>query len=78
MDKEELQLELDIILNSEPDEVWTEKTKEYGKVLFDYFFLTEEAGGEFVGIDHVYPKEFEDIGEGSDHIPVVVELENKI
>ena len=75
MDKEELQVELDIILNSEPDEVWTEKTDDYGAVLFDYFFLTEGASEEFVEIDHVYPEEFEGIEEASDHIPVVVELE---
>lgn len=56
-------------------EVWTEKTKDYGKVLFDYFFLTEGANEGFVGIDHVYPEEFEDIGEASDHIPVVVKLD---
>jgi len=56
-------------------ELWTEKTEDYGAVLFDYFFLTEGANEEFVGIDHVYPEEFEGIEEASDHIPVVVELE---
>ena len=75
MDKEELRVELDIILNSEADEVWTEKTKEYGKVLFDYFFLTEGVEEEFIEIDHLYPEEFENIEKASDHIPVVVELE---
>ncbi len=57
-------------------DVWTEKTTDYGKVLFDYFFLTEGVGEEFIGIDHVYPEEFEDIEEASDHIPVVVELDS--
>jgi len=37
--------------------------------------LTEGVGEEFIGIYHVYPEEFEDIDEASDHIPVVVELE---
>ena len=55
-------------------ELWTEKTEEYGAVLFDYFFLTEGVEEEFIGIDHVYPEEFEDIEKASDHIPVVVEL----
>ena len=64
----------DLDLNGE---VWTEKTKEYGKVLFDYFFLTEGAEEEFIGIDHVYPEEFEGIEEASDHIPVAVELDEK-
>lgn len=57
-------------------ELWTEKTEEYGAVLFDYFFLMEGTSEEFVGIDHVYPEEFEGIEEASDHIPVVVELDS--
>ncbi len=55
-------------------ELWTEKTKDYGTVLFDYFFLTEGAEEDFIGIDHVYPEEFEGIEEASDHIPIVLDL----
>ena len=58
-------------------ELWTEKTEDYGAVLFDYFFLTEGAEEEFIEIDHVYPEEFEDIEEASDHIPVVLDLDSE-
>ena len=61
----------DLDLNGE---VWTEKTNEYEKVLFDYFFLTEGVWEELIGIDHVYPEEFEDIEKASDHIPIVLDL----
>ncbi len=55
-------------------ELWTEKTEDYGAVLFDYFFLTEGASEEFVGIDHVYPEEFEGIEAASDHLPVLLDM----
>ena len=44
--------------------------------MFDYFFLTERINEELIGIDHVYPEEYESVGEASDHMSVVVELEN--
>lgn len=59
------------------DELWTEKSKKYGAIQFDYFFLTEGANDEFLRIDHIYPEEFPNILEGSDHIPVVLDLGNE-
>ncbi len=58
----------------ENSELWTERTDTYGSVLFDYFFLTEGAREEFAGIDHVYPEEFEDIGEASDYLLVLLDM----
>ncbi len=55
-------------------ELWTEKTKEFGSVLFDYFFLTEGANEELIGIDHIYPEEFLNILEASDHISIALDL----
>lgn len=55
-------------------ELWTERTKEFGSVLFDYFFLTEEANKDFIGIDHIYPEEFSGILKASDHIPIVLDV----
>jgi len=39
-------------------QLWTEKSKKYGAIQFDYFFLTQGANDEFLRIDHVYPEEF--------------------
>jgi len=55
-------------------ELWTEKSKKYGVIQFDYFFLTEGANDEFLELDHIYPEEFPNILEASDHIPVVLDL----
>jgi len=54
--------------------LWTEKSKQYPPVLFDYFFLVEGAYSEFLKLDHIYPEEFPNILEASDHIPVVLDL----
>jgi len=54
--------------------LWTEKSNQYPPVLFDYFFLTEGAYEEFCSLDHIYPEEFADILEASDHIPVALEI----
>ena len=61
----------DVDINSN---LWTEKSKEYGVIQFDYFFLTQGANDEFLRIDHIYPEEFVDILEASDHIPIVLDL----
>ena len=61
----------DVDINSE---LWSEKSKKYGAVQFDYFFLTEGANNEFLELDHIYPEEFINILEASDHIPVVLDL----
>lgn len=55
-------------------ELWTERTKKFGSVLLDYFFLTEGVNDEFIGIDHIYPEELTDILDASDHIPIVLDL----
>jgi len=56
-------------------ELWTEKSKGHAPIQFDYFFLTEEgANNEFLELDHIYPEEFPNIPEASDHIPVVLDL----
>ena len=57
--------------------LWTEKSGRYPPVLFDYFFLTEGAYNEFLNIDHIYPEEFTDVLEASDHIPIVLDLEEE-
>jgi len=57
--------------------LWTEKSKEYGAIQFDYFFLTEGANDEFLRIDHIYPEELVDILEASDHIPIVLDLRDE-
>ena len=57
-------------------ELWTERTKKFGSVLFDYFFLTEGANDDFVAIDHIYPEEFSDIPVVSDHIPIILDLQD--
>jgi len=54
--------------------LWTEKSRRYPPVLFDYFFLTEGAHNEFLSLDHIYPEEFANILGVSDHIPVVLDL----
>jgi len=51
-----------------------EKNGRYPLVLFDYSFLTEGAHDEFLGLDHIYPEEFPNILEASDHILVVLDL----
>jgi len=58
-------------------ELWTEKSKEDGAIQFDYFFLTEGANEEFLSLDHIYPEEFPNILEASDHIPIVLDLEEE-
>jgi len=57
--------------------LWTEKSGKYPPVLFDYFFLTEGTYNEFLDLDHIYPEEFPNILEASDHIPVVLEVVEK-
>jgi len=57
--------------------LWTEKSGRYPPVLFDYFFLTEGAHNEFLNIDHIYPEEYPNILEVSDHIPVVLDLDDE-
>jgi len=57
--------------------LWTEKSGRYPPVLFDYFFLTEGAHNEFLSLDHIYPEEFANILEASDHIPVILEINNE-
>jgi len=54
--------------------LWTEKSGKYPPVLFDYFFLTEGTYNEFLDLDHIYPEEFPNILEVSDHIPIVLKL----
>jgi len=54
--------------------LWTEKSGRYLSVLFDYFFLTEGAYDEFLSLDHIYPEEFSNILEASDHIPLALEI----
>lgn len=54
--------------------LWTEKSKGHTPILFDYFFLAEGANNEFLRIDHIYPEEFRNILEASDHIPIVLDL----
>jgi len=49
-------------------------SKGHAPILFDYFFLTQGANDEFLRIDHIYPEEFPDILEASDHIPIVLDL----
>ena len=56
-------------------QLWTEKSKEYGVIQFDYFFLTEGANDEFLQLDHIYPEEFPSILKASDHIPIVLDIE---
>ncbi|TES86614.1 hypothetical protein E3J95_01495 [Candidatus Aerophobetes bacterium] len=55
-------------------ELWTEKSKGYAPILFDYFFLSEGASNEFLELDHIYPEEFPNLLEASDHIPIVLDL----
>ena len=55
-------------------QLWTEKSKGYAPILFDYFFLTQGANNEFLKLDHIYPEEFPNIREASDHIPIVLDL----
>jgi len=55
-------------------QLWTEKSKQYGVIQFDYFFLTEGANDEFLSLDHIYPEEFSNILNASDHIPIVLDL----
>ena len=57
--------------------LWTEKSGRYPPVLFDYFFLTEGAYDEFLSLDHIYPEEFPNILEVSDHIPIVLDLDDE-
>ena len=57
--------------------LWTEKSGRYPPVLFDYFFLTEGAHNEFLSIDHIYPEESPNILEASDHVPVVLDLDDE-
>ena len=57
--------------------LWTEKSGKYPPVLFDYFFLTEGTYNEFLDLDHIYPEEFPNILEASDHIPVVLYLDDE-
>ena len=57
--------------------LWTEKSGRHPPVLFDYFFLTEGAHNEFLNIDHIYPEEYPNILEVSDHIPVVLDLDDE-
>ncbi len=45
--------------------------------LFDYFFLIEGAYDEFLSLDHIYPEEFSNMLEASDHIPVVLDLKEE-
>ena len=54
--------------------LWTEKSKGRGSILFDYFFLTEDANDEFLSIDHICPEEFPNILKASDHIPIVLDI----
>jgi len=66
------------LLTSDRDknkELWTVKSKGYPPSLFDYFFLTEGSYHEFKAVDHIYPEEFTSILEASDHIPVVLYLQ---
>lgn len=58
-------------------QLWTEKSKKYGVIQFDYFFLTEGASNEFLSLDHIYPEESSDILEASDHIPIVLDLRDE-
>ena len=55
-------------------QLWTEKSEGHPAILFDYFFLTEGANEEFLQLDHIYPEEFSNILEASDHIPIVLDL----
>ena len=55
-------------------QLWTEKTQEYGMVQFDYFFLTQGANDEFLELDQIYPEEFPNILEASDHLPIILDL----
>jgi len=58
-------------------QLWTEKSKKYGAVQFDYFFVTEGTNDEFLQLNHVYPEEFPNIIEASDHIPIVLDLSDE-
>jgi len=58
-------------------ELWTEKSKGYEPIQFDYFFLTEGANDEFLELDHIYPEEFPNVLEASDHIPIILDLRNE-
>lgn len=58
-------------------QLWTEKSKRYGVIQFDYFFLTEGANNEFLELDHIYPEEFSNILKASDHIPIVLDIRNE-
>jgi len=55
-------------------ELWTQKSKKYGTIQFDYFFLTQGTNNEFLKLDHRYPEEFPNIREASAHIPIVLDL----
>jgi len=55
-------------------QLWTEKSKGYAPILFDYFFLIQGANNEFLKLDHIYPEEFPNILKASDHIPIVLDL----
>ena len=57
--------------------LWTEKSKSHDPILFDYFFLSRGAWNEFETLDHVYPEEFINIMEASDHIPIMLDLKKE-
>lgn len=56
------------------NEPWSEWHEVYGLSLFDYFFIAQGAYNEFKSIDHIYPEEFVNIRDASDHIPIVLKL----
>lgn len=61
-------------INNINGKLWTGKNGRYPPVLFEYFFLTEDAHNEFLNLDHIYPEDSPNILEVSDHIPIVLEL----
>jgi len=59
------------------EKLWSEKSGSHPQILFDYFFLTTGAWEEFKKIDHIYPEEFSNIMDASDHIPIVLDLKDE-
>ena len=57
--------------------LWTEKVAGTHLSYLTTFFLIEGAHNKFLSIDHIYPEEFPNILEASDHIPVVLDLDDE-
>lgn len=75
-DEEEVKIKCATLEDKDKDEngeLWSEESS-HGKILFDYFFLTEGVWDKFKDIDHIYPEEFVNIKKGSDHIPVIIKI----